>query len=142
MLKCPKWPRGGEGSENFGTMSQSFLLFFEGIPNILCCTIPNWIVWRNLDRFCLNKLGPRFGSKEIATSLAFECIFNWESLNNKNGMILIVKSKIMYLNSNSTSRPTVPSSLTSVWISRIYNALILPGRGLWHIESESFLYNL
>ena len=33
MLKCPKWPRGGEGSENFGKMSQSLLSFFEGIPN-------------------------------------------------------------------------------------------------------------
>ena len=55
----------------------------------------------------------------------------------------------MYLNLNSTSRPTVPSSLTKVWISRVYNALTLPGRrlqqrdkGLWLIERESFFVHL
>ena len=71
-----------------------------------------------------------------------KCIFNWESLNNKwyknndNNLKLIPWFK--------TVLPglTVPSTLTKVWISRIYNTLFFPGRELWLIESESFLYNL
>ena len=48
----------------------------------------------------------------------------------------------MYLNLYSTSRPKVPCSLTKFEYLEFLNALILPGRGLWLVESKSFLLKI